>query len=146
MTAAFVARRIVAALAKARYAPPAPLYADKRLSGIRGCGIELPFVAIWRCRVSEIAIRPSREQLHQRVGAPGQSMSHRAIAAQVNQVATRFGVKEAGADHATTRIAAELIRKRLFRVPEESGYNCGKCTPRIVYQPVFVTASKGGSG
>src|ERR1700693_4876133 len=55
---------------------------------------------------------------HSRVGQP---VSHRTIAAQVNQVATRFRVKEAGADHATTRVAAELIRKRPFRVPTEAG-------------------------
>ena len=58
-------------------------------------------------------------QQHQRVGPPGQPVSHRTIAGQVNQVATRFGVKEAGADHAMTRVAAELIRKRRIRVLKE---------------------------
>jgi hypothetical protein len=49
-------------------------------------------------------------------------VSHGTIATQVNQVATRFRVKEAGADHAMTRIAAKLIRKRRIRVLKESGY------------------------
>jgi hypothetical protein len=39
-------------------------------------------------------------------------VSHRPILGQFNQVATRLRVEEAGADHAMTRIAAELIRKR----------------------------------
>ncbi|MEA2789364.1 MAG: hypothetical protein QOG73_1770, partial [Acetobacteraceae bacterium] len=47
---------------------------------------------------------------------------HRPISGQFNQVSTRFGVKEAGADHAMTRIAVELIRKGLFRILPESGY------------------------
>jgi hypothetical protein len=54
-------------------------------------------------------------QQHQRVGTPGQSMSQAPIATQVDQVATRCGVKEAGTDRAT--IAAELIRKGLFGFP-----------------------------
>jgi hypothetical protein len=47
-------------------------------------------------------------------------VSHGTIATQVNQVATRFRVKEAGADHAMTRIAAKLIRKRRIRVLKET--------------------------
>src|SRR5580704_16733425 len=65
------------------------------------------------------ATHPTIQQ-HQRVGAPGQSMRHGTVASQVNQVAARFGIKEASADHARTRIAAELIRKGLFRVPPET--------------------------
>jgi hypothetical protein len=49
-------------------------------------------------------------------------MSHRPISGQFNQVATRFGVKEATANHAMTRVAAELIRKRRIRILKESGY------------------------
>src|SRR5271166_4340914 len=64
-------------------------------------------------------------QQHQRVGAPGRSVSHGTIATRVDQVPARFGVKEAGADHARTGIAAELIRKGLFRAPAESGYIYG---------------------
>src|SRR5208283_3195426 len=61
-------------------------------------------------------------QQHQRVRAPGQAMRSRSVPRQLGQVLTRFGVKEASADHAMTRVAAELIRKCLFRVPAESGY------------------------
>jgi hypothetical protein len=46
----------------------------------------------------------------------GKQMSHRPISGQFNQVATRFRVKEATANHAMTRVAAELIRKRRIRV------------------------------
>src|SRR5476649_37172 len=70
-------------------------------------------------------------QQHQCIGAPGQPVSHGAIAAQLNQVATRYGVEEAGSDHAMTRIAAELIRKGLFRVSAESGYTIESATESL---------------
>src|ERR1700733_8718343 len=66
------------------------------------------------------AVQPIVEQ-QQGIGPPRQSVSHRPISGQFNQVATRFGVKEAGADHAMTTIAPELIRKRQIRVLKESG-------------------------
>jgi hypothetical protein len=50
-------------------------------------------------------------------------VSHRPVSGQLNQVSTRFGVKEAGADHAMTRIAVEPIRKGRVRVLKESGYS-----------------------
>src|SRR5664279_2063500 len=61
-------------------------------------------------------------QQQQRVGPSGQAMRSRSVPRQFGQVLTRFGVEEASADHAMTRVAAELIRKGLFRVPAESGY------------------------
>src|SRR5271155_1077348 len=61
-------------------------------------------------------------QQQQGIGPPRQSMSHRPISGQFNQVATRLRVKEATANHAMTRVAAELIRKRRIRVLKESGY------------------------
>jgi hypothetical protein len=65
-------------------------------------------------------------QRHQRARAPGQSVSHGTIATQVNHVAKRFGVKEAGADHTRTRIEPEPIRKRgAFRVPPEPRLSLG---------------------
>ena len=58
------------------------------------------------------------------IGPPRQSMSHRPISGQFNQVATRFGVKEATANHAMTRVAAALIRKGRIRILKELGvYN-----------------------
>src|ERR1700678_3879834 len=62
-------------------------------------------------------------QQQQGIGPPRQSVSHRPVSGQLHQVATRFGVKEAGADHAMTRVATELIHKRQIRVLKESGYN-----------------------
>src|SRR5258708_28583352 len=67
-------------------------------------------------------------QQQQGIGPPRQSVSHRPISGQFNQVATRFGVKEAGADHAMTRIVVELIRKRRIRVLKESGYTMSTFT------------------
>ncbi len=61
-------------------------------------------------------------QKQDRVGPPRQTVRHRPVTGQFDQVFTQFGVEEAGADHARTRIAAELIRKGFFRVPAESGY------------------------
>src|ERR1700677_747823 len=49
-------------------------------------------------------------------------MRGRSVPRQFGQVLTRFWVEEAGADHAMSRIAAKLIRKRFFRVPVESEY------------------------
>src|SRR5882757_11176834 len=69
-----------------------------------------------------LAAHPIVKQ-QQGIGPPRQSVSHRPISGQFNQVSTRFGVKEAGADHAMTRIVVELIRKRRIRVLKESGYN-----------------------
>src|ERR1700756_2727638 len=77
------------------------------------------------------AVQPIVEQ-QQGIGPPRQSVSHRPISGQFNQVATRFGVKEAGADHAMTRIAAELIRKRRIRVLKESGYILGSLATRTL--------------
>src|SRR5580693_2301790 len=51
-------------------------------------------------------------------------MRGRSVPRQFGQVLTRFWVEEAGADHAMSRIAAKLIRKRFFRVPVESEYTC----------------------
>ena len=59
-------------------------------------------------------------QQKQGVGPPRQSMSHRPISGQFNQVATRFRVKEATANHAMTRVAAELIRKGRIRILKET--------------------------
>jgi hypothetical protein len=61
-------------------------------------------------------------QQHQRVDAPPQPMRDRSVPRQLGQVLTRVGVEEAGADHAMSRIAAKLIRKRFFWVPAESEY------------------------
>src|SRR5271165_669029 len=63
-------------------------------------------------------------QKQNRVGPARQTVRSRPVTGQLDQVFTRFGVEEAGADHGRTRIAAELIRKGIFRVPAESGYIC----------------------
>src|SRR5271154_5787348 len=70
-------------------------------------------------------------QQQQGIGPPRQSMSHRPISGQFNQVATRLRVKEATANHAMTRVAAELIRKRRIRVLKESGYRLTFATRRM---------------
>src|SRR3984957_983033 len=69
-----------------------------------------------------LATHPTVQQ-QQGIGPPRPSVGPRPILGQFNQVATRFSVKEAGADHAMTRTAVELIRKRQIRVLKESGYS-----------------------
>jgi hypothetical protein len=61
-------------------------------------------------------------QQHQRIGAPQLSASHPTIAIQLNQIPSRFGVKETDSDHATCGVAAELIRKAFLRVFPSPGY------------------------
>src|SRR5580693_4015307 len=62
-------------------------------------------------------------------------MRGRSVPRQFGQVLTRFWVEEAGADHAMSRIAAKLIRKRFFRVPVESEYTIGRTLKKDLLRP-----------
>src|SRR5882757_8336313 len=79
-------------------------------------------------------------QQQQRIRPARQTMRHRPITGEVDQVMTRFGVEEAGTDHARTGIANGLIRKGVFRVSEESGYSVVKFTENtitVILRPFF---------
>jgi hypothetical protein len=45
----------------------------------------------------------------------------RAIAGQLNQVAARFAVQEASADHPSSRIASRPVGKRFSGFPQSRG-------------------------
>ena len=61
-------------------------------------------------------------QQQKRVRPARQTVSHRPIPSQVNQVLPRFRVQEIATDHERIRIAVHQIRKSEARVLVESGY------------------------
>jgi hypothetical protein len=88
----------------------------------------MPSCRYSRCEVSSsrkstLAIAPQLITFQQQrgIGPPRQSVSHRPISGQFNQVAARFSVKEVTANHSMTRVAAGPIRKRGTWVSKGSG-------------------------
>src|SRR4051794_19673254 len=62
-------------------------------------------------------------QQDQRVCSSGQAARDGTIASQLDQVTAGFGVEEARADHAGSRIALRPVGKRRMRILNESRYS-----------------------